>query len=206
MGYCFCLSYQREQLVRMFAPYPPHPAGNVENCIMVAFVQRLSSLVQQRFKYKTWVFVQKQNVICQWSTAVGSACCLATGIIQLNCVAFFFLSGVLEFFHSRKHFSKVLILSMLQNSACSQVNQGCAAVLLKELLMKVAQCFAAHARPLNSQSMFTRPLFDDESLPVVHFAFVSIVRLQITNLQSAVYNLAALLTCTHAVRYKEPPV
>lgn len=38
------LSYKKEQLVWMPAPYQPHPAGNLENCIMVAFVLRLSSL------------------------------------------------------------------------------------------------------------------------------------------------------------------
>lgn len=83
---------------------------------------------------------------------------------------FFPPSGVLDCFHSRKQlFTKVLIVSMLQNSACSQVNQGCTDVLLKEDLMKVAQCFAAHSRLLNSQSTFTRPLFDDESVSVIRF-------------------------------------
>lgn len=97
---------------------------------------------------------------------------------------------------------------MLQNSACSQVNQGCTDLLLKELLMKAAQCLTAHTRLLNSQSTFTRPLFDDESVSVIRFAFVSIVGLTTEggNLQSAAYNLAGVLTCTHAVRYKESPV
>lgn len=97
---------------------------------------------------------------------------------------------------------------MLQNSACSQVTQGRTDVLLKELFMKVAQCLAAHTRLLNSQSTFTRPLFDDESVSVIRFAFVSVVGLTAEggNLQSVVYNLAAVLTCTHAVRYTESPV
>lgn len=96
---------------------------------------------------------------------------------------------------------------MLQNSACSQVNQGCAAVL-QEILTKVAQCLAARTRLLSKQSTFTRPLSDDGSVSIVRFAFISIAGLTAEgrNLQSAVYNLAAVLTCTHAVRYEEPPV
>lgn len=86
---------------------------------------------------------------------------------------FLFSSSVLDCFHSHKQlFKKVLILSMLQNSAFSQVNQGCTDVLLKENLMKVAQCLAAHTCLLNSQSTFSQSLFDDKSVSVICLAFV----------------------------------
>lgn len=71
-------------------------------------------------------------------------------------------TGVLGCFHSGKQlFTKVLILSVLQNSACSQVNQGCTDVLLKEHLMTVLRCLSAHTRLLISHSILIWPLFDD---------------------------------------------
>lgn len=85
------------------------------------------------------------------------------------------LTGVLGCFHSGKQlFIKVLILSVLQNSACSQVNQGCTDVLLKEHLMTVLRCLSAHTHLLISQSILIRPLFDENSVSVIRFAFMSL--------------------------------